>query len=351
MNLRRAFTLIELLVVMAIIGLLLALLFPAVQAARDTARNTASKNNLRQIGLAMLNYEASKGYFAPSWQQPALPNDGSAMAPDPTTYDGWSILALLLPHLDQQVINDSIDYTNSYNSIPSVTLADGRVVRLSAMRVPTYLCPAEPRDEIRFSGTDAKHYPFNYAVNLGTWFVWDPATGVGGPGSAYPNSKLRAGDFKDGVGNTLGFAEVKAWQPYFRNAGLAAPAMPTSAADIAALGGPQFQATGHTEWVDGRSHHSGFTTVFPPNARILVAVSGVTHDVDWTNWQEGKGLATGTVTPAYAAVTVRSYFSGMVNVAMMDASVKAIRNEINLGVWCAISTRAGKEFLPDSFHK
>jgi prepilin-type N-terminal cleavage/methylation domain-containing protein len=348
MNLRKGFTLIELLVVMAIIALLLSLLFPAVQAARDTARNTASKNNLRQIGLAMLNYEAQRGRFAPSWQQPAVPAGG----PTGVNYEAWSIFSLLLPHLEQKVITDQIDYTVSYNDSPDVTMADGTVIRPSALRVPVYVSPAEPRDEIRFSPF-AKHYPFNYAVNLGTWFIWNPATGLGGPGSTYPNSKLKTGDFKDGLSNTLGFAEVKAWQPYYRNAGLANPAFPTSAADIAALGGAEFKDTGHTEWVDGASHHSGFTTVFPPNAKILVTVSGVTYDVDWNNWQEGKGLAAATpnLTPSYAAITARSYFSGMVNVAMMDASVRAIRNEINLGVWRAISTRAGQELLPDDFHK
>jgi hypothetical protein len=221
------------------------------------------------------------------------------------------------------------------------------------LRVPVYLSPSEPRDEARFDGGILKHYPINYAVNLGTWFVYNPATGEGGPGAAYPNSKLKAGQFSDGLSNTLAFAEVKAWQAYYRNAGLASPAFPTSAADIAALGGDFKTNTGHTEWVDGRSHQIGFTTIFPPNARILNSISGVTYDVDWTNWQEGKGLAaaTPTLTPTYAAVTARSYFSGMVNVAMMDASVRAIPNEINLGVWRAVSTRNGKELLPDDFHK
>jgi prepilin-type N-terminal cleavage/methylation domain-containing protein/prepilin-type processing-associated H-X9-DG protein len=345
MNRRKAFTLIELLVVMVIIALLIALLLPAVQAARESARNTSSKNNLRQISLAMANHEAAKGYYPPSWLQPVSPNG--------TNYEGWSIFAQLLPHLEQGLINEQIDYTMSYNLTSNVTTADGTVTRISALRVPTYLSPSEPRDEARFDGGILRHYPINYAVNMGTWFVWDPATGEGGNGAAYPNSKLKAGQFTDGMTSTIAFAEVKGWQAYYRNAGHANPAMPLSDADVATLGGDFKTNSGHTEWVDGRCHQIGFTTVFPPNARILNTISGVTYDVDWTNWQEGKDLnaAIPNNTRTYAAVTARSYFSGMVNVAMMDGSVRAIPNEINLGVWRAISTRNGKEILPDDFNK
>ncbi len=342
-RLRRAFTLIELLVVIIIIAMLVALLIPGVQAARESARNASSKNNLRQIGLAMANHEAAKGYFPPSWQ--GTPPD----SPTAANINGWSILALLLPYLEQKVVVDNINFDVGYQVWIPVTTADGASTRLSALRIPTYVSPAEPRDEVRFDGGVPTHYPFNYAVNLGTWLVWDPINNVGGNGSAYPNSRLKASAFVDGLSYTLGFAEVKAWQGYYRNSGFATdPGMPTSDADIqtlAANGDNTLRFSGHTEWVDGRCHHSGFTTVFRPNR----------GQFDWNNWQEGKNMGPGgdpmQVYPTWAAVTARSYFAGQVNVSMMDASVRAISDDIDLGVWRALSTRAGRELLPDGLFK
>ena len=345
---RSGFTLVELLVVMLIIGILLALLIPAVQSARTSARSTSSRNNLRQIQLAMMQHESRKDYLPPSSQfhVPIAGYDNN---------DGWSIFALILPYLEQGVVASQLDYTNSYNNVPNVVLANGQAVKLSSLRVPTYLSPGQPRDEVRFDGGVPKHYPIDYAVNLGPWFVYDPATAKGGFGSAYPNSKLRSTDFTDGTSATLGFAEVKGWNPYYRNAGLTHADLATlpTPADICTMAGDFKTESGHTEWVDGRSHQIGFTTAFLPNQQILCNVGGFVYDVDWNNWQEGKGLyaATPNLTPTYAAVTARSHFPGAVNVSLMDGSVRSFSNNVNLGVWRAISTRASKEILPDDVFK
>ncbi|MGE0608666.1 MAG: DUF1559 domain-containing protein [Pirellulales bacterium] len=345
MRKRKGFTLVELLVVMVIIGLLIGLLLPAIQSAREAARNTSSKNNLRQISLAMANHEAARGYYAPSWLGASQANGDNI--------DGWSVFAQLLPYLEQSVINSQINYETSHDLAGNVTAADGEVVKVTALRVPTYMSPSEPRDEADSHGGVPEYYPVNYAVNLGTWFVWDPVSGRGGNGAAYPNSQLRASQFTDGLCSTLAFAEVKAWQALYENAAEASPAIPLSGADVQALGGDFDEAHGHLEWANGCAHQAGFTTVFQPNEKVLVTESGETYDADWTNWAEGEELAatTPSTTPTYAAITARSYFSGMVNVAMMDGSVRAISDDINLGVWRAISTRDGKELLPDSFNK
>jgi type II secretory pathway pseudopilin PulG len=335
---------------MLIIGILIALLFPAVQAARESARNVSSKNNIRQIQLAMIQHETNKGYLPPSSQFHVNQLPGN------NNNDGWSILALILPYLEQNIVNSKIDYRESYKLVNNVTLANGQVVQLPSLRVPTYVSPSEPRDEVRFTTAGAaEHHPFNYAVNLGPWFVYDPVTGKGGLGSAFPNSKLNGGDFTDGMTSTLGFAEVKAWQPYFRNAGIAVPALPTVTGDVCAFSGTgqTYQETGHTEWVDGRGHHSGFTTVFPPNTQVLCTTPNGVQDVDWNNWQEGKDwfAATPNTVPTFAAITARSWFTGQVNVSMMDGSVRSISNNIHIGVWRALSTRAGKELLPEDTFK
>jgi prepilin-type N-terminal cleavage/methylation domain-containing protein len=391
MNLKRpqrrsGFTLVELLVVMLIIGILMALLIPAVNATRESARATQSRNNLKQITLAMHNFNSAKGFYPPNYLAPEYnqtnPSDASQQYyPGYASLEGWSVHTLLLPYLEQKLIVDEIDFNKPYNHYvqdasaadqpagaagpPTFTLADGTVVRLGTLRVPAYVSPAEPRDEVR----EGKHYPVNYAMNLGTWFVWDPLTGQGGNGAAFPNSKLRDGAFTDGLSTTLAFSEVKAWQPYFRDSNQSAaslgaipPATPTALAGLIGTPG-EYKETGHTEWFNGHAHHAGFTTVFRPNSKVMIAnrtsssVATVNTsatgnaDVDWTNKQEGKNhfAATPATSPTYAAITARSYFPGSVNVAMMDGSVRSIENNINIGVWRAISTRASKEKLPNSF--
>lgn len=344
---RVGFTLVELLVVIVIIGLLIAVLIPAVNAARGAARNTSSKNNLRQIALAMTQHATAKNHYPSSWKS-QIPLQGR------NDINGWSLHAQVLPYLEQTPLATKLDYDLDYHDVGSVTTADGKTTQLTALRVPTFMSPSEPRDEVRFENGQPTYYPLNYAVNLGTWLVWDPNTRKGGDGAAYPDSKLKDADFGDGLSFTMALAEVKAWQPYFRNAGLAAPMnMPQFPSDIAALGGDFKADSGHTEWVDGHAHHVGFTTTFRPNTEVLVTQSGKQYDVDWTNWREGQGLnkSSPDLLVTYAAITARGYFAGHVNVAMMDGSTRPINDDIHIGVWQAISTRNGKELLPDEFNK
>ncbi|MEK6239423.1 MAG: DUF1559 domain-containing protein, partial [Planctomycetales bacterium] len=337
---RKGFTLVELLVVMSIIAVLSALIIPGVQAAREAARATSCRNNMRQIGLAIHNFESTRGMFPPGWA-PAAPNSAGQV-------NGWSAHALLLPFLEQKATHSAIDFKQDYSAAGVIATADGKTAMLSALRVPTYLCPSEARDEVRVSGGIPTHYPVNYAVNSGVWFVWDPSGKIGGDGAFYPDSRLSSGAFLDGMTYTLALAEVKAWTPYYRNASLSPAALsllPTSGPGLQALGGEFKTNSGHTEWVDGRVHQTGFTTTFKPNSELLVNVGGETFDVDWTNQQEGKSATT----PTFAAVTASSYHGGVVNAVMMDASVHSMDDRIDLGVWRALSTRRGQEILPNEF--
>ena len=331
---RHGFTLIELLVVMIVIGVLIGLLLPAVQKAREAARRTACSNNLKQIGLALANFEAATRHYPTSWKPTAPDTSGNV--------NGWSAQAQLLPYLEQVTLHRAIDFSLSYSLAPDIETADGAVTRLSAMRVPAYICPSETRDEVRISGGLPEHYPLNYAVNLGVWFVYDPTSGAGGNGVFAPKKCSKAGDISDGMSHTICAAEVKAWQPYFRNAALDAdPGIPTPAA-VAGLGGDFKRNSGHTEWVDGRAHQTGFTTTFLPNTQVLCQQDGNAFDVDWTNQQEGKS----DTVPTFAAVTARSYHGGGVNAVMMDGSVRWFADDANLGVWRAYSTRASREIIP-----
>jgi prepilin-type processing-associated H-X9-DG protein len=182
----------------------------------------------------------------------------------------------------------------------------------------------------------------NYAVNVGEWFVYDPVTSEGGSGMFYPNSRLKPSEIGDGLTTTLCVAEVRGWTPYYRNAQRRRPLDVPDATEICQLGGQFKTETGHTEWVDGRAHQTGFTTTFTPNAEVACNVNGSIYDVDWTNQQEGKS----DTYPTYAAVTSRSAHDGGVNAALMDGSVRWFVDEINLGVWRAYSTRNGDEVIP-----
>ncbi|MEX0824690.1 MAG: DUF1559 domain-containing protein [Pirellulaceae bacterium] len=328
MTRRRGFTLVELLVVIAIIGVLVGLLLPAVQAAREAARRMSCSNNLKQIGLAIHNYESSLQSLPATW---ALTGDSSG--------DGWSVHARLLPYLEQSNLASGIDYAAGYNNA-TVTLTGGATERLASMRVPTYLCPSEVNDRLRTKNGNPYHYPLNYGANAGRFFVYNPANGDVGDGTFAANRYLKFRDCIDGLSNTMAFAEVKAYNAYFRNAALGpGQSAPNVPADVCSLGGDFKSNSGHTEWVDGRVHQVGVTTTFPPNTEVLCNVGGQEYDVDWTNQQEGKS----TTEPTYAVVTARSYHPGGVQVVMMDGSTQFMSESIDRGVWQAISTRNGRE--------
>lgn len=327
---RPAFTLVELLVVIAIIGILIALLLPAVQMAREAARRSSCTNNLKQLGLALHNHESTLKHFPASW----LPFPVASGA----SVDGWSAQAQLLPFLEQEGLYDNMDFNSAYSN--SFVNTPNGPLPVAQFQVPGYTCPSEVRPDVRNdSSGNPIHAPINYAVNEGIWFVWNPTTRTGGEGAFYPTSKLRHSAFVDGTSNTLAVAEVKAYNPYYRDAAAPNPAMPTTPGAVCSLGGDFKTETGHTEWVDGRVHQIGFTTLFTPNTKVLCNTSIGQADVDWTNKREGKTGAGVT----YAAVTSRSYHPTGVNVLLMDGSTHFVAETIDLSVWRAVSTRNGGE--------
>jgi prepilin-type processing-associated H-X9-DG protein len=191
------------------------------------------------------------------------------------------------------------------------------------------------------------HYPVTYAANMGTWFVYDPNSGVGSGEAAFPvNQGIRMTHIYDGTSNTVGFAEVKAFTPYLRDSGnpngLNVP--PPTPTQIPGFGGNFRSDSGHTEWVDARVHQTGYTHTFTPNTKVLHSVGGVTYDIDFTSSREGS--TTNRIT--YAAVTSRSYHTGgLVNVLMMDGSVRSVSQNIQPQIWWALGTRNGGELVSD----
>lgn len=333
---RRGFTLVELLVVIAIIGILVALLLPAVQMAREAARRMSCSNNLKQLTLAVHNYQSSHKYYPPSYCiKPGTSVSGNN--------GSWSIHGRILPYLEQR---------NSYDQVKLDIAWDAQLdTGVPQMRIDGYVCPSEPNDTVRMKNVAPYIYPLTYGFNMGTWLIYNPATRQGSDGAFFVNSKTKPASFTDGLTNTLCAAEVKAFTPYFRNSSDPGPTVPTSPGDLTAfassaqfkLGSDTNSCTGHTEWCDGRVHHSGFTTVFTPNTEVLYTHSdGNTYDADYNSYQEGRSATQ----PTYAAVTSRSHHPGIVNVSLMDGSVHSVSETIDIAIWRALGTRAKKPGEP-----
>ena len=330
---RRGFTLIELLVVIAIIAILIALLLPAVQQAREAARRTQCKNNLKQMGLALHNYESTFSRLPPSM----------AINPAVTTNSSWSIHGRIMPYLDQASFYNKIDLQQGWSSAVNAPVVSGN-------RVPAYVCPSDPKSDLARSASGVNLYCTNYGFSLGTWFVFDPVTGNGGDGLFFANSSIRFGHITDGLSNTLMASEVKSWQAYTRNAPPPSTAVPQNVTEVIAAVDvgvkdriqPATQdGTGHTEWANGHSHHSGFTTTLPPNMKVLWTYNGVTYDADFSSRQEGSNLTLAS----YSAVISRSYHVGVVNSLLADGAVRTFSENMDLRVWRSLGTRAGGEVI------
>ncbi len=331
------FTLIELLVVIAIIAILIALLLPAVQQAREAARRTQCRNNLKQLGLAMHNYMETNSVLPP------LCSVGAG------TGGKWSPWARVLPFVEQGNVYNQANLNLNYSD--HTLNADGSSNwDITQMRMAILICPTEVNDRMRVSTTPGgqNHYPATYGVNNGTWKTFthaNPLTsgGVTGDGAFAPNSRFSSRDFLDGMTNTLCAAEIKAFTPNVGNGHEGTDTPPSTPADIAGFNAGTLALTGHTEWVDGKVHETGFTTTFTPNTKVIVngVGTGGPVDGDFISCREGNAACAGL--PVYAAVTARSYHTGIVTTLLMDGSARAVSNSIDLNVWRALGTRAGGE--------
>jgi len=199
---RRAFTLVELLVVIAIIGVLIALLLPAVQAAREAARRTSCMNNMRQIGVGLLNYENALGCFPPSGTHTY---DTASSAPlPPSTNRKWGWGTLILPYLENQAWAELVD-TN-------LLIHQGNNPFAVKTIIPLYLCPSagegmlvhgtgnipgdEDVGETNYAGVAT------YRTNVRRARTHD------GEGVIYIRSNIKITDITDGTSKTLLIAET-----------------------------------------------------------------------------------------------------------------------------------------------
>ena len=321
-----AFTLVELLVVIAIIGILVALLLPAIQAAREAARRSQCSNNLRQIVLATHNHLSATRWIPPSldWTK--------------STASGWSVLARLTPYAEEESLHSLIDFRYNYSDLVNAP----QHAQVTQTKIPMYSCPSEQQAIPKTSTTSPQvQFPPSYGANQGTWFTFDPATLKVGNGAFLVNVKIGDKAFTDGMSKTLAFSEVKAYTAKLANGGNPSTlgvAVPDTTSAVVGFGGT-LGTTGHTEWVDGMIFETGFTTTFPPNTNFPYSDSTGSYDVDFISRTES---ATGA-SPTYACITSRSYRPGVFQSAMMDGSVRTVGNDVDIAVWRAAGTRNGAE--------
>jgi prepilin-type N-terminal cleavage/methylation domain-containing protein len=199
---RRGFTLIELLVVIAIIGILVALLLPAVQQAREAARRTQCKNNLKQLGLALHNYHDTHNMLPPAW----VGVNPQLLTADVHGLNGWGWGSKVLPQLDQSPLYSRIQFSQS--------VLEPQNVEIRGTPLAVFRCPSDSgaqRFTIRSHEDDsplAELATGNYIGNFGTTEMHaceelPPGVPCQGNGVLFHNSALRLGDVLDGLTQTF----------------------------------------------------------------------------------------------------------------------------------------------------
>lgn len=199
---RRGFSLIELLVVGGIVAVLAALAPSAIQQAREAARKSTCRNNLKQIGLALHNYHDTFATFPPAW---------IAKTPAPTEKVGFGWQTFILPQIDQAPLYDRIDFDNP---LPDAETVDSTGRKMFQLHLAVYRCPSDPTSII--NSMRGNYGTSNYSANYGDNSVPRWTTGrrtVNWPGQIdtprktngimYWNSKVRLRDMTDGPSNTF----------------------------------------------------------------------------------------------------------------------------------------------------
>ncbi|HTU26040.1 MAG TPA: DUF1559 domain-containing protein, partial [Pirellulales bacterium] len=245
MNLRQknGFTLVELLVVIAIIGVLVAILLPAVQQAREAARRGQCSNNLKQCALAVHNFENVHKVYPPSmqWGRVVGITGGSVstwMRVLPFVEEGGLAAFLTIQSTaDLQGESQAAQASGSTTIAASTedqTLPDGTPLMFA--QIPSFVCPSEINNQGKYNSDGSKNsWPTNYAVNHGPWLVYDPTGAQNSQGSFNVNGNYGPRVFTDGLTSTLMASEIKMWTSVY-SAGTTGAPMPTSTSTICTLG-------------------------------------------------------------------------------------------------------------------
>jgi prepilin-type N-terminal cleavage/methylation domain-containing protein/prepilin-type processing-associated H-X9-DG protein len=333
---RAAFTLIELLVVIAIIAVLIGLLLPAVQKVREAAARAACLNNLKQLALAMHNYDGARGHMPPAFK-----GDGTPIA----YFASWSALAELNPYLEQTSIYNRMDLTQqTYQStIPFNITVDNQFAVQQTVRL--FLCPSDKMQPVTIGPAYGVPVlgPTNYAVCNGTGLnggsPWD------GDGAFIAKQTFKVSDIADGASNTAMFSESTLGEG--TESAVGAPPAPLSTVYAFLSGQPlsdnacasatswNYEKLRGFMWASGEIRCASYNHYYPPNP----------PQSDCMTFDIFPGPARLTALGWKAA---RSRHNGGVNLALCDGSARFVRDTIELATWRALATRAGGE-VPGDF--
>ena len=326
---KSGFTLVELLVVIAIIGVLVALLLPAVQSARESSRRMACGNKLRQLCLGLHNYESSFGIF-PTGSINASPASGAiAAGDDPNGRNGggaigigapWS--AMLLAYIEQPSLH--ANFMKIAGEKPEVVdwfgNASYAATPVGNLHLPVMDCPSHPinKEELA-NGTGMEHLARgNYCANYGKGGYGQVNTRDPSIGGIFGNHyRLGMKDVTDGLSNTLAFSELKYRQR--------SPV------------GPSLADTRGT-WSYGVMGANIFSTRFGPNSAQPDGVWGCRSAP-----QEGMPCVQEGTPYANMWASARAYHPSGVQTSLADGSVRFVSNNINLLTWQSLGSRGGGE--------
>ncbi|HEX8199166.1 MAG TPA: DUF1559 domain-containing protein [Isosphaeraceae bacterium] len=320
---RRGFTLIELLVVIAIIGVLIALLLPAVQAAREAARRAQCSNNLKQIGLALHNYHDTEGCFP--WCGLTILN------PTATSTVQWSPHTRILPHVEQRNLYAALNF--------SFVWSDPQNATVTATTVSSFLCPSDPRKAIPIAGWAGTNYRGNQGNSLVYGYGESDPTRVNASmpppnGLFFSNMLVRMGDVADGTSNTVAFSEHGIGD--FNN---------TIATEFGDTFWPQtYPATPDEAVAQCQAiaitnlSYQRVSDVGAPWTQYYHSVSTYSH--------AGRPNARSCMFPPLRIMTnANSLHAGGVNVCLADGSVRFVKEATAISVWRALGSRDGGEVI------